>query len=113
MQRLAYLILLLFIKPLPLKAALDTYSRIDEIDGWLIERKIDTSTKQILCRASVKDSYTWFGGRIRITSAGDLVVPGEFANNFEMINPSTLKKVREAIRLCNSSYIYSGLEINE
>ena len=88
------------------RAGLDQYTRIDIIDNWIIERKIDPSTGGISCRASMRGYGTWFGARIRLNSANELLVPEELSQK-QLPDKQTLENIIKAVERCRESLIYS------
>ncbi len=89
----------------PVFAGIDKFSVIDRIENWEIERRIDSEDQSIECRASVPSYYQWFGGRVRITTKGDLIVPDEF-NKTKLVDRETVIKIKSAVERCNSDLIY-------
>ncbi len=87
-------------------AGLDKFSRIDKIENWIIERKIDSGDQQIKCRAYIPSYYSWFGGRTRLNSNGDLFISNKDAET-KTPDQKIVNKVRKAIEVCNSSLIYN------
>ena len=93
------------ISPVIVYAGLDRFSYLDEINGWVIERKIDSNLNQVFCRASIPLSGTWFSTRIRLGKDDSLIVPPEMANN-EPIRSEVIENVKNRLRICRSSLIY-------
>jgi len=77
------------------------FQTIDRVDGWLIERKLDSEQHQV-CRASVVGGGSWFSARVRLDRNDALVVP----NGLNSPNEASLASAREALRLCRSSLLY-------
>ena len=78
-----------------------SFQILDRVDGWEIERKLDSEQNQV-CRASLPGGGSWFAARVRLDPNNDLVVPEGFAPP----NKASLYSVREALRLCRSSLLY-------
>ena len=74
---------------------------LDRVDGWLIERKLDSEQNQV-CRASVPGGGSWFSGRVHLDLNDALVVP----EGLIAPNKASLNSAREALRLCRSSLLY-------
>ena len=74
---------------------------LDRVDGWVIERKLDSEQNQV-CRASVPGGGSWFSGRVHLDSNDALVVP----EGLIAPNKASLNSAREALRLCRSSLLY-------
>ena len=86
-------------------AGVDTYSKLDEIDDWIIERKIESSTNILKCRASIPNRFSWFSGRIHLSNEGDLIIPEE-TNEVTLTSKKTLDKVMNALNRCRSDFLY-------
>jgi len=82
-------------------ALAQNFQTIDRIDGWLIERKVDSEQNHV-CRASVVGGGSWFSARVRLDRNDALVVP----NGLTSPNEESLASAREALRLCRSSLLY-------
>ena len=87
---------------IPVAAALNSYSRLDVIGPWVIERK-QSDDGAIQCRASIPTGGTWFGSNVRLNAEGALVVP---PNLSYPANEAELTRVREAVRRCQSDLLY-------
>ncbi len=105
MRSLFWAISFSFLSSLQASAALDKFTKLDQIGDWVIERKIDSPTKEVFCRASKKGYGTWFSSRIRLNIDNELVVPDQLLSK-EKPTESTLKTVRNALKNCRSSIIY-------
>ena len=55
-------------------ALAQNFQTIDRVDGWLIERKLDSEQNHV-CRASVVGGGSWFSARVRLNRNDELVVP--------------------------------------
>ena len=86
----------------PAVAALNTYSRLDAIGAWVLERKLGDGG-EIQCRAFIPSGGTWFGSNVRLNQEGALVVP---ANLTYSGTATELKQVQAAQRRCQSDLIY-------
>ena len=89
----------------PSFAALDNYSKLDEIEDWIIERKLDSKTKEIFCRASLVKNGNWFSSRIRLDKNDELVFP-DGLNSKLKIKEKTLSKIIYKLSLCRKDYLY-------
>ena len=74
---------------------------LDRVDGWVIERKLDSEQNQV-CRASVPGGGSWFSGRVHLDPNDALVVP----EGLIAPNKASLNSARKALRLCRSSLLY-------
>ena len=101
-----FLLLFLLLSPkLVLHAGLDKFTYLDQINSWTIERRIDSDTKKISCRAFIPGNGTWFSTRIRVNKNGELVIPDDLSST-ELINNEVFEKVNSALKACRSSVIY-------
>jgi hypothetical protein len=91
----------LFLVLIGTSALAQNFQSIDRIDGWLIERKVDSEQNHV-CRASVVGGGSWFSARVRLDRNDALVVP----NGLTSPNEESLASAREALRLCRSSLLY-------
>ena len=86
-------------------AGIDKFTALDRIKGWEIERRIDSETQNIRCRASIPNHYAWFGGKIRLSRSGALIVPDEFSNK-TLPDEKVINRIKEALQECESGLIY-------
>ena len=93
--------ILLFLALIGTSALAQNFQTIDRIDGWLIERKLDSEQNHV-CRASVVGGGSWFSARVRLDRNDALVVPKGLTSP----NEESLASAREALRLCRSSLLY-------
>ena len=93
--------ILLFFALIGTSALAQNFQTIDRIDGWLIERKLDSEQNHV-CRASVVGGGSWFSARVRLDRNDALVVPDGLTSP----NEESLASAREALRLCRSSLLY-------
>ncbi|MDA9149060.1 hypothetical protein N9N71_00820 [Synechococcus sp. AH-229-G18] len=82
-------------------ALAQNFQTIDRVDGWLIERKLDSEQNHV-CRASVVGGGSWFSARVRLNRNDELVVP----NGLIPPNEASVASASEALRLCRSSLLY-------
>ncbi len=92
------------------KAGIDEFTLLDNVEDWIIERKIDSLNQQVECRASIPGIYSWFGGRIRLNKQDKLVMP-ESLRNIQRPRKLTLKKVTKSLHVCRSSLLYLQSDI--
>ncbi len=86
-------------------SGIDKFTRLDIIENWEIERRIDSETQGIRCRASIPNNYAWFGGKIRLNPKGKLIIPDEQSQQ-ELPNKETITKITNAIKTCENGLIY-------
>ena len=105
MNKYIFLFLPFFFFPKGVMAGLDRFSYLDRVEDWIIERKIDSLSKEVFCRASVSKYGGWFDTRIRLDKNDKLVFPYNFSKKLFPKN-STIKSVRRSLEICRSSLIY-------
>ena len=86
---------------------LTSFTELDHVNGWLIERKIDLRANKTRCRASLANTGTWFSDRARLDEKkeDELVVPANIFSD-KRINKTSLETVRDALKRCRSNFIY-------
>tara|TARA_Y100001968_G_scaffold333229_1_gene394842 strand:+ start:6442 stop:6783 length:342 start_codon:yes stop_codon:yes gene_type:complete len=95
----------IFFSPLRAYSGMDEFTPLDQINTWLIERKIESITNKVYCRASVPLSGTWFSSRIRLNPDDELILsPG--SRRSDLIEEEVVRKVKSALLECRSSLIY-------
>ena len=87
------------------RAGIDKFTKLDVIKSWEIERRIDSETQEVRCRASIPNHYAWFGGRVRMKDDGKLIIPDEFSSE-KLPNEETVDLVRKALKVCKRGVIY-------
>ena len=93
--------ILLLLSLIGTSALAQNFQTIDRVDGWLIERKLDSEQNHV-CRASVVGGGSWFSARVHLNHNDALVVP----NGLTSPNEASVASAREALRLCRSSLLY-------
>ena len=101
----SYILFFLFLNPSVALSGLDKFTHLDEVSGWLIERKFDSSTDSVYCRASIPGYGTWFSARIRLNEDGYLLLPPN-EHPSKLTEPSLIEEVKDALRNCRSGLIY-------
>lgn len=86
----------------PCWAGLDSYTELDRVNDWLIERK-QGGNGSLNCRAFLPSGASWFSGNIHLDAGGELVVPA--GRSFEA-DQQELEDVREALERCSSDFLY-------
>ena len=86
----------------PCWAGLDSYTELDRVNGWLIERK-QGADGALRCRAFLPSGASWFSGNIHLDVSGELVVPA--GRSFEGAQQE-LEAVREALDRCSGDLLY-------
>ena len=57
--------ILLLLSLIGTSALAQSFQTIDRVDGWLIERKLDSEQNHV-CRASVVGGGSWFSARVHL-----------------------------------------------
>ena len=91
--------------PLRVYSGMDEFTPVDKIESWLIERKIESITNRVFCRASIPLSGTWFSARIRLNPEDELVSPTG-SRFLDFTEEEGLSKVKTALKECRSGLIY-------
>ena len=80
-----------------------SFQRLDVVEGWLIERRVDEHQK-LSCRASMKTGGTWFAARIHLDASGQVVIPEGLLD--PNLTSEQLSAVRAAVSRCQDSILY-------
>ena len=89
----------------PCSAGLDSYTELDRVNGWLIERK-QGADGAMSCRAFLPSGASWFSGNIHLDLNGELVVPS--GRSFKG-GQQELEAVRDALQRCSRDVLYLPL----
>ena len=89
----------------PCSAGLDSYTELDRVNGWLIERK-QGADGSLSCRAYLPSGASWFSGNIHLDARGELVVPA--GRSFEA-EQQEIESVRAALDRCGRDFLYLPL----
>ncbi len=104
-KRTFFFLLAAFSAPTAAKAGLDHFSYLDQVDNWVIERRIDSKENTVKCRAYLRGNATWFGARIRLDRNDELLIPEDLKNS-KRSSPKMLAKVKQKLYTCRSGLIY-------
>ena len=103
----SYFFSILFITSFtPVNAGLDDFTNLIFVDNWLIERKIDSSTSEIKCRASIPSHANWFGARVRLGPTNELITPNWISLEGDLLLESKLDKIIELLRDCRAGLLF-------
>jgi len=86
----------------PAPAALNSFSTLDRVGRWVIERKTNAEGG-ITCRAYIPSGGTWFNTNVRIGPDGTVVVPDGLSYSPDA---AELSQVQDALRRCRADMIY-------
>ena len=111
-SKIFFIIVTIFFFPRGVSAGLDSFSYLDKVEDWLIERKIDSLKETVYCRASILNHGSWFGARVRLDRNYELVFPPELSKK-EIPSKSIIKRVKQALKICRSGFIYTPQAIKE
>ncbi len=87
-------------------AGLNKFTDLIFVDEWLIERKVDLTTNEIKCRASIHSHANWFGARIRLGPNNDLIKPIWISVGPDQLLDSELDTVKELLDDCRSGLLF-------
>ena len=90
----------------PASAGLDRFTNLIFFDEWLIERKINSSTNEIKCRASIPSHANWFGARVRLGPTNELITPTWISVDSDFLHDSKLNKIVELLRDCRAGPLF-------
>tara|TARA_Y100001968_G_scaffold207898_1_gene191045 strand:+ start:372 stop:623 length:252 start_codon:yes stop_codon:yes gene_type:complete len=76
------------------------------VEDWLIERKIDLSSSDIKCRASINSHANWFGARVRLGPHNELIKPIWISVKEDQLIDSKLVKVKKLLENCRSGFLF-------
>ena len=88
------------------KAGLNIFTNLVFVDEWLIESKLDSSTGEIKCRASIPFHANWFGARLRLGPSNELIKPLWISINGDLLLDSKLNKVKNVLNDCRSGHLF-------
>ena len=83
-------------------AGLSTYTPLDEVHGWRIERKQGREGR-LHCRASLPSGASWFSGNIHLDPHGQLVEPEGLAFAGDQ---KDIDAVNAALEHCRQDLLY-------
>ncbi len=104
-----YLILFFLGSNLNVQAGLNKYTPLDRIEGWIIERKIESSSGMISCRASFVSHGTWFGSRMRLDKSDKLIIPTNLID-YKIPNRKLLQRLKISLIECRKDFVYKILD---
>ena len=102
MLRLSSLIFAGIVFPSACLAGLETFTKLDQVGSWVIERKISASG-QLQCRASIPSGGGWFGANIHLSAVGQIVIPEGLTYKG---TPEDVVVVLEAMQRCRDDILY-------
>ena len=70
----------------PCSAGLGSYTELDRVNGWLIERK-QGADGSLSCRAFLPSGASWFSGNIHLDADGELVVGAASMALYDEVTP--------------------------
>ena len=100
------LFLLLPFTCVSVKAGLNNFTDLIFVEGWLIERKVDLSSNEIQCRASIPSHANWFGARVRLGADNELIKPIWISEKNDQLLDSKLDQVKEMLDDCRSGFLF-------
>ena len=76
------------------------------MDEWLIERKVDSLTNEIICRASIPLHANWFGARVRLDPTNKLIKPSWIFVKGDLLLDSKLNKIKKILHDCRTDPLF-------
>ena len=89
-----------------MNAGLDNFTDLIYVDEWLIERKVDSSSNEIKCRASIPFHANWFGSRVRLGPSNELIKPAWISVKGDLLLDSKLNKIKKVLRDCRTGPLF-------
>ncbi len=89
-----------------MNAGLNSFTKLIFVEDWLIERKIDLTTNEIKCRASIPSHANWFGARVRLGPNNELIKPIWISVKADQVIDSKLSKIEEFLDDCRSGLLF-------
>ena len=87
-------------------AGVNGFTDLIFFEDWLIERKIDLSINETICRASIPSHANWFGDRVRIGPSNELIKPIWISVRPDQVIDSKLTKIKELLEDCRSGFLF-------
>tara|TARA_Y100001968_G_scaffold45587_1_gene35604 strand:- start:834 stop:1154 length:321 start_codon:yes stop_codon:yes gene_type:complete len=87
-------------------AGLNKFTNLIFVDEWLIERKFDSSTNEIKCRASIPFHANWFGARVRLGPTNELIKPAWISVKSDLLLDSKINKIKKVLRECRKGPLF-------
>ncbi len=88
------------------KAGINKFTNLIFVEDWLIERKIDLTSDDVKCRASLQRDGSWFGARIRLGFNDELIKPHWIPIKDEKLGKLRLTKVKKVLKDCRSGLLF-------
>ena len=86
-------------------AGWDRFTFVDEISGWTIESKVNSTTGNVSCRASIHKNGSWFSARTRLDKNDELILLSGMENS-TFIDDQVINEVKIALNNCRDSLLY-------
>ena len=87
-------------------AGIDNFTNLIFVDEWLIERKVDSSTNEIKCRASIPFHANWYGARVRLGPTNELIKPPWISVKGNVLLDSKLDKIKVLLGDCRAGPLF-------
>ena len=87
-------------------AGLNKFTNLIFVEDWLIERKVDLTNNETVCRASIPSHANWFGARVRLGPKNELIKPIWISVKANQVLDSKLVKIREILYDCRSGLLF-------
>ena len=97
---------LLIFSCVSVNAGLNKFTDLIFVEEWLIERKVDLTRNEIICRASIPAHANWFGARVRLGTNNELIKPIWIVVKSDQILDSKLAKIKKLLADCKSGLLF-------
>ena len=87
-------------------AGLNGFTNLIFVEDWLIERKVDLTNNEAICRASIPSHANWFGARVRLGPDNELIKPIWISVKYDQVLDSKLVKIKELLDDCRSGLVF-------
>ena len=88
------------------QAGINKFTTLIFVEDWLIERKIDSISNDVKCRASLPRDGSWFEARTRLGTNDELIKPRWITIEEEKIGELRLNKVKRVLKDCRSGLLF-------
>tara|TARA_B100000579_G_C22343691_1_gene626180 strand:- start:204 stop:554 length:351 start_codon:yes stop_codon:yes gene_type:complete len=87
-------------------AGLNGFTNLIFVEDWLIERKVDLTSNETKCRASIPSHANWFGARVRLGPNNELKKPIWISLKVDQLPDSKLTKIKNLLADCRSGLLF-------
>jgi len=87
-------------------AGLNNFTNLIFVEDWLIERKVDLTTNETKCRASIPSHASWFSARVRLGPNNELIKPIWISVKADQVIDSKLTKIKQLLDDCSAGLLF-------